>query len=251
MRHVIALVLWIAVAAVGAATAYAQRGGPYGSGGKEPNNDDAVVESFNLRGLVVLVVIALAIAVLVTRHRRRKHARVDRERRVAAAAREAARDDPAFAPAAVKAAAAALFTDLQRAWSERDDEALERRLGPELLAGWRRSLKRLERRGQRSQRLIVDGPRVSYVGLVNREGTEEDRATVAIEAVVQQVVRGTADDGALVSNAHVTVNAYWTLGRDGDGWRVLAIDGEQTAPHYLNTPIVPLPEPEDGAGPRA
>jgi predicted lipid-binding transport protein (Tim44 family) len=239
------LVAW----ALLAPAAFAQRGGgyPVGSGrDQREDNDDEVVESFNA-GLTffVLALVALAIAVLVVRRRRRKRARADRERQIARAARMAVRDDPAFAPAAVKSAATALYIEMLRAWSERDEGALERGLGPELLADWRRRLARFERRGWTSEHTIVEGPRVGYVGLVNNDGIDEDRVTVAISATVNRTVR-TAEGRTLYGEGadhggDVEVSEYWTLARDGDGWRVVSIDDDRTSPYHLSAPIVPLP----------
>ena len=235
-----------------ATTAYAQRGRagyPTGSGRtRETNNDDTIVESFNApAALLACAIIALLIVVVVRRKRRRTRTRSDRERQVRLAAAEAVRDDPAFAPTAVKAAAAALYTELQRAWSDLDDGALERGLGPELLADWRRGLQRCERRGWIAERAIVEGPRVAYVGLVNHEGEEDDRVTVAITATVNRTVRSLTDEPVDDERAgpygDVEVTEYWTLARYGDAWRVVVIDGAQTAPYYLSAPIVPRPEP--------
>lgn len=244
-----------------APTVFAQVGNPRVDGGaggarlgRDAANDDDVVEGFNA-GLAffVLAVAVLVIVLLVLRERRRRHARAARERQVAVAAAEAVRDDPAFAPAAVKAAAAELYTELQRAWSDRDDAVLERGLGPELLSDWRRRLKWFEQRGWASERSILEGPRVQYVGLVNLEGTEEDRVTVAITATLlrtARVVSDAADPNLAGAGAddEIAVNEYWTLGRHGDGWRVLAIDGEGTSPYHLSAPIVPRPEPGSAAG---
>ncbi|MDP8967459.1 MAG: hypothetical protein M3N04_02555, partial [Actinomycetota bacterium] len=53
--------------------------------------------------------------------RKYRDARRERDQQVTLASLAAAEDDPAFAAALVKPQAASLYTDIQRAWSERDD----------------------------------------------------------------------------------------------------------------------------------
>jgi predicted lipid-binding transport protein (Tim44 family) len=177
---------------------------------------------------------------------RRAKARAARDVRVTTASAEAAEDDPAFAALAVKASAGALYVDVQRAWSERDDGALARMLGPDLLVEWRRRLADFEHKGWVNEVSIRDGPKVEYVGLVNREGAVEDRVTVSITATLHSVVRTT--DGDIITrdedddaDGELDVCEYWTLARDGDAWRLISIEQEAEGSHHLDAPIVATP----------
>ena len=159
--------------------------------------------------------------------------------RVTTASAEAAEEDPVFAAAAVKAQAGALYVDVQRAWSERDDESLARLLGPDLLVEWCRRLADFAARGWVNEVAIRGGPQVGYVGLVNREGEVDDRVTVTMTAKLHSVVRTSA--GAVVPNKADTngdgvidVCEYWTLDRAGDRWRLIAIEQEREGAHHLD-----------------
>lgn len=72
-----------------------------------------------------------------------------------------------------------LYADVRRAWNGRDDAALERLLGDDLLVEWRRRLADFERKGWVNEVTIRRGPEVEYVGLVNRAGDAADRFTMA------------------------------------------------------------------------
>ena len=182
--------------------------------------------------------------------RKYRDARRERDRQVTLASLAAAEDDPAFAAALVKPQAASLYTDIQRAWSERDDAALERMLGPDLLAEWRRRLADFARKGWVNEVAITRGPDVEYIGLVNREGDAKDRVTVAISAQLHSVVR--TDGGEIINrdvdrdrDGKIEVCEYWTLARNGDGWRLDSIQQEMEGAHLLNAAIVPAPWSDD------
>lgn len=64
--------------------------------------------------------------------------------------------------------------------------------------------------------------RSRLVGVVNREGVERDRVVVRVETAQ-------ADE-------------LWTLEREGEGWRRLAVEGSSQAAHHLATPLVARPE---------
>jgi hypothetical protein len=102
-------------------------------------------------------------------------------------------------------------------------------------------LKGYAQRGWESEREILEGPRVEYVGLVNREGTEEDRVTVAITATLNYIVRddggGTVDPADAPVQGDVAISEYWTLARDANGWRAVAIENEEQGAHRLAEPI--------------
>jgi predicted lipid-binding transport protein (Tim44 family) len=204
-------------------------------------------------GVWILIIVVIAIFVFVVPAvtvRRRRRARAARDVRVSTASAEAAEDDPAFAAAAVKSDAAALYVAIQQAWSERDDAALERMLGPDLLVEWRRRLADFEAKGWVNEVAVRRGPEVEYVGLVNREGSAEDRVTVTVSAKLHSVVR--TSDGTTItrdtdkdSDGEIEVCEYWTLSRDGDRWRLESIEQEAEGAHHLDAPIVASPWSDD------
>jgi len=69
--------------------------------------------------------------------------------------------------------------------------------------------------------------RARLVGVVNREGVERDRVVVHVETA------GTDE--------------LWTLERDGDGWRRLAVEDASLAGHHLATALVSRPEDDVAA----
>lgn len=176
----------------------------------------------------------------------RGRARADRESQARLAAAEAAEDDPLFAPDAVRERAAALFVAIQRAWSADDVTALRRMVGPDLMVEWEARLADFRRKGWRNQVDVLDGPELTYVGLTNRSGHEEDRAVVLLAARLRDVVvdRGgyviPSDEGEIAR-----VREYWTLGRQGSDWIVVSIEQEQEGEHHLSAPLVAAPESDD------
>jgi predicted lipid-binding transport protein (Tim44 family) len=218
---------------------YSGGGGSGGSGGGSPLLFFVFVALFG--GFVLFGIVQARIV-----KRRRAHARAERDERVTTASAEAADDDPAFAADAVKTAAAALYGALQRAWSERDDAALKRMLGPDLLVEWRRRLADFKLKGWVNEVKILKGPDVRYAGLVNREGTGEDRVTVSIAATLHSVVRTVSGETFFRDededrDGEIEVFEYWTLGRSGEGWRLLSIEQEGEGEHHLRAEIVTAP----------
>ena len=218
-------------------------GGSSGSGSGSP----WVVVIFFLAfgGFILFGVIQTALV-----KRRRREARLARDQRVSTASAEAAEDDPVFAAEAVKASADTLYRELQRAWSTLDVTALESRLGPDLLVEWRRRLEDFKARGWVNQVRIEQGPRISYVGLVNREGVGEDRVTVSIMATLHSVVQTSTGetmfrDEDANKDGLIDICEYWTLARSGDGWRLVSIEQEEEGAHHLEAEIVAAPWSDD------
>ena len=216
-----------------------------GSGGSGSGGGGGGVFALIIFFVVIVVFVVPAVTV-----RRRRHARAARDVRVSTASAEAAEDDPAFAAVAVKSDAAALYVAIQQAWSERDDAALERMLGADLLVEWRRRLADFAAKGWVNEVTVRRGPGVEYVGLVNREGSAEDRVTVTVSAKLHSVVR--TSDGATITrdgdknaDGEIEVCEYWTLRRDGDRWRLESIEQEAEGAHHLDAPIVASPWSDD------
>jgi len=165
-------------------------------------------------------------------------------RRVELAAAEAREDDADFAPDEVRVAAAQLFLDIQRHWSERDPGALEALVGRDLMVEWRRRLDDFARKGWHNVVDVRSGPQIEYVGLVNREGEDDDRVVVRVTARLDDYVR---DAGGHVvhkdgqADTTVALAEYWTLQPPGERWRLLSIEQDAEGAHQLTEPIVATP----------
>jgi predicted lipid-binding transport protein (Tim44 family) len=175
----------------------------------------------------------------------RAHRRASRrrERRVELAAAEAQDENPIFGPAAVREAAARLFTEIQQAWSQDDRIALRGLITPGLLVEWERRLDDFERRGWRNHVEPVGEPTVHYVGLLRRERGDQDvdRVVVRIEAKLRDYVtdrsgRRIKRDGAVTES--VRLREYWTLERRGEHWVLAAIESGAEGEHALKDRIV-------------
>lgn len=176
-----------------------------------------------------------------SRGRKARRRVAERQRRVQAAAAEAAEDDPAFAADAVRASAGNLFKQIQSAWSRGDRRALTQSVGPDLLTEWERRLDDLARRGWQNHVEVLGEPSVEYVGLDVTTG----RATVRIEAKLRDYV--TDRFGNHVKRAGrlsetVNVREFWTLQRNQHGrWILASIEQGAEGEHVLDERIIATP----------
>jgi predicted lipid-binding transport protein (Tim44 family) len=164
-----------------------------------------------------------------------------RARRVELAAAEAAEDDQTFAPEVVKVQAAALFKDIQQAWSNGDRARLNALVGRDLMAEWTRRLDDYDRKGWRNHVEVLGEPNVQYVGLVNRGGTDEDRVTVKIEAKVKDYVVDRAGNHMKHTGRFsetVNLREFWTLRRRSGRWILMSIEQGSEGAHALTDQIV-------------
>jgi predicted lipid-binding transport protein (Tim44 family) len=215
-------------------------GGGFGGGGAGTSGGASV--------FTILLIVALVLAVAVTRawqaHRVRKRRR-DRVRQVELAAAEAATDDADFDPEAVRMGAAALFVDIQRYWSANDIEKLEKVVGEDLMVEWRRRLQDFKRKGWQNRCEPIGTVKTEYVGLVNREGEDEDRVVVRVTASLNDyVVTHTGEmilkDGQTSKSTKLT--EWWTLQPPGQGrWRLLSIESAAEGLHHLDSELVAVP----------
>lgn len=238
-------------------------GGKYGGGGSYRGDGD-------LRAGLYLVGIGLLVSLMACTQAlwRRRHegkqqrtfarlrdrsrpTRQERDARVSTASAAAAEDDPVFAAPLVTAQAAALYVDVQRAWSMRDDATLERLLGPDLLVEWRHRLADFASKGWVNEVEIRGGPAVELVGLVNRTASAGERVTVTVSARLHSVVR--TPDGAVITrdvdadgDGEIEVCEYWTLAPSDAGWRLVSVEQEQEGAHHLAAPIVAAPSADCG-----
>jgi predicted lipid-binding transport protein (Tim44 family) len=214
-------------------------------------------------GLGVLIIIAVALGyVLFTRasphvrgfygeRRSRGHESrrrlSQRERRVSAAAAEAAEEDEAFAPDAVRSAASTLFAQVQAAWTAEDHVTLRRLVGPRLLGEWERRLADFRAKGWHNEVEVLDTPTVQYVGLTRGQA---DQVVVRIQARMRDVVHDFG--GRQVKRpGHfgdtTTLLEYWTLQRRGDDWQLVSIEQGAEGAHALNEQLVATAASDDQA----
>jgi predicted lipid-binding transport protein (Tim44 family) len=168
-----------------------------------------------------------------------------RQRRVELAAAEAAEDDPAFAPDAVRQAAARLFTNIQSAWDARDRTRLRRLVAPTLLAEWERRLDGLARQGWHNRVQPLGEPAIEYVGLTHRGDPAQDRVVVRIEARMRDYVED-LHGNHIKRSGRVTettlTREFWTLAKAGSGgWRLASIEQGAEGKHALDEQLVATP----------
>lgn len=178
-----------------------------------------------------------------------------RERRVELAAAEAAEDDPAFAPDAVRTAAAELFRQIEAAWDAGDRSKLRQLVAPDLMTEWNRRLDDFAARGWHNRVQPLEPPKVDYVGLSRGEGSE---GSVVVR--IQARVRDYVEDG---SGRHIKrtgnftetirVREYWTLARTrsygdaGHPWILASIEQAGEGRHALEEKIVGTAWADEGA----
>src|SRR5215218_3542893 len=218
-------------------------GGSYGGGGAGGAGGGSPL--FFLVIVVAFLAFVLFSGLQVRKVRKRREAR---RRQVELASAEAADDDPLLAADMVVQAAERIFRAAQAAWDARDDARLAKLLDADLLVEWRRRLDDFAERGWDNRVEVLSVDAVEYLGLVNREGTANDRVTVRISARLRDWVETL--DGATVmrkgaASSIISLTEYWTLGRRGDGWIVASIESDAEGAHVLDQEIVATPWSDD------
>jgi len=191
-----------------------------------------------LTGFLLVVLIA---GLQARKVRRRREAR---RRQVELASAVAADDDPQLAADAIRATAERLFREAQAAWDARDDVRLQALLSPDLLVEWRRRLADFADRGWHNRVQVLELKSIEYLGLVNREGADDDRVTCRITAQLGDYVEtesGTRIMRTGASSAVVTVTEYWTLARRDGEWIVASIESDAEGAHVIDDEIVATP----------
>jgi predicted lipid-binding transport protein (Tim44 family) len=247
-----------ALVALSAAPAYAAAGGGSsgfsgggGDGGGGGGGSFWILILFFLidhpiAGLAVLAIVALIGVWLVVDSARYKARREKRAERVRLAAAEASEDDAAFDPETVMEQAKRLFTDIQNAWDKRDLPKLGLLVGPDLMVEWHRRLADFQLKGWHNKVRIDKGPKVEYLGMVNRADDRDDRVVVRVDATLEDFVEDShgkrieADGSA---NGWNFLTQYWTLGkRESDGkWILLSIEEDEEGKHNLAEDLVVTP----------
>jgi predicted lipid-binding transport protein (Tim44 family) len=164
-----------------------------------------------------------------------------RERRVELAAAEAAQEDPAFAPEAVRESAADLFMAVQKAWTAEDHASLQRLVGPRLLSEWERRLDDFRRKGWHNQVEVIDAPKVEYVGLARRANGAGDQVVVRIEARMRDYVHDAGGHRVARPGRFgdtLTLREFWTLHRRDTGWRLESIEQGAEGWHRVQEQLV-------------
>ncbi|HEX8742709.1 MAG TPA: TIM44-like domain-containing protein [Thermoleophilaceae bacterium] len=214
---------------------YSGGGGSYSGGGSEDSAGGALL----FIGIVFLIFVWALITNALEQRRIRR-----RDRRVSTASAEAAQDDAYLAAEAVKRDAAALFKEIQKAWTDNDRERLSQMVGPELMKEWSLRLQDFESKGWKNVVRVLSEPDVKYVGLDNREDDSDDRVVVRIEASLEDYVQmqgGGRMNANGESDSTKTLEEWWTLGRTQNGWMLLSIEGEDEGKHHLRSDIVATP----------
>jgi predicted lipid-binding transport protein (Tim44 family) len=179
------------------------------------------------------------------RYWRKRRKRVGR---VETAAAEASEDDPAFAAETVRWQAKQLFLKAQSSWDDRDRDRLRKIVGPELMVEWERRLDDFDRKGWHNRVFVRGEPSIEYVGIVNRERDEEDRAVVRIVAKIDTyVIDG---DNVMMyktdeDDMSVTLREYWTLSKRDGHWTVASIEQDTEGAHHLDAKIMAAPWSDD------
>jgi hypothetical protein len=174
--------------------------------------------------LVVASVVRREIAV------RRRHARVDR---AYYAAIEAGEEEPAFAPDAVRQAVAQIVALAIDLWHASDAGAVDARPDGGLITAWARA--RQSWLGSRAQ--LQGDPSVELIRVVNRPGEAEDRVVVRVRIRVRRREPWLS----IFAARHINLDERWTLGRYGNEWVLLSVEGSPLAGPVLTAPLIPTP----------
>jgi predicted lipid-binding transport protein (Tim44 family) len=214
-------------------------GGGFGGGGAYGGSGGS-----SLFFLVALGVFLLFVLFVLLKARQVRKRRDARRRAIELAAAAAADDDPQLAADAVTQTAERLFREAQAAWDARDDQRLRELLSPDLLVEWRRRLANFADRGWHNRVQVLELKSIEYLGLVNREGVDDDRVTCRITAQLGDYVEtesGTRIMRTGASSPLVTLVEYWTLARHDGGWTIASIESDAEGAHVLDQEIVATP----------
>ena len=212
-------------------------GGGFGGGGSGSTGSPVVLVLF-FGGFAIFMI-------YLTIHAKRYRRKVrERDAKVRTASAEAAEDDAHFGADRVVSEAGELFLEAQSAWDARDRERLATVVGEELMLEWSRRLDDFAAKGWHNRVQVLEEPEIQYVGLVNREDDDEDRAVVRITAKLRAYVidrNGRRLMRKESKGEQMTLTEYWTLARRGDAWIVASIEQRREGDHHLDSEIVASP----------
>jgi predicted lipid-binding transport protein (Tim44 family) len=213
-------------------------GGGFGGGGGSGSTGSPVVLLLFFGGFAIFLIY---LTVHSARYRRKVR---ERDARVRTASAEAAEDDAYFGADYLVPYARSLFLEAQSAWDARDRERLAKVVGEDLMIEWSRRLDDFDSKGWHNRVEVLDEPQIQYVGLVNREDDEEDRAVVRITARLRAYVIDSGGRRIMRKGEkcdQITLTEYWTLARRGDGWFVASIEQRAEGDHHLEGEIIASP----------
>ena len=212
-------------------------GGGFGGGGSGSTGSPVVLVLF-FGGFAIFMI-------YLTIHAKRYRRKVrERDAKVRTASAEAAEDDAHFGADRVVSEAGELFLEAQSAWDARDRERLATVVGEELMLEWSRRLDDFAAKGWHNRVQVLEEPEIQYVGLVNREDDDEDRAVVRITAKLRAYVIDRHGRRLLRKESkgeQMTLTEYWTLARRGGAWIVASIEQRREGDHHLDSEIVASP----------
>jgi hypothetical protein len=188
------------------------------------------------------------------RARRRREARDRRDAEARTAAAQAVEDDAAFDADALTTTAEALLLDVQAAWDGRDEAALRRLIGGDLLTEWLRRLADFGAKRWHNRVRVTGEPQVRLITLVNRREDAGDRVVVHVQVDMDSWVETPKGrrypDGQ--DDASMTLSEYWTLAKHGATWQLVSIEGEDEGDHHLTSAMVldPSDDPDLAAATR-
>ncbi|MEA2314454.1 MAG: hypothetical protein QOI03_1146 [Solirubrobacteraceae bacterium] len=164
-----------------------------------------------------------------------------RLRRRVKAVEAAAGDGPAYGPAAVIAAGARLFGEVQAAWDAGDRKRLARISDPDLMSDWTKRLDGYTAAGHRYRVEILSGPRLDYVGLLADRGLVRLRVRARLRRALEEpdgTRRALPEDRG---RQKVPLEEYWTLSRSDQDWILWSTRNAGFRAEYTSEPIVPVP----------
>ncbi|MGE4425711.1 MAG: TIM44-like domain-containing protein [Solirubrobacteraceae bacterium] len=259
MDHPLSSLTWVLGQAGGGSSGFSGGGGGGGGGGFSGGGSsggsgggDPVV--FGV--IIVLVAVFVVGGWLVAKARRaqQNRERAQREAQVRLAATEAATDDAAFDPDALRQAIAERFVAIQNAWDAQDPDALVPLMGPDLLKEWQRRLSDFTRRRWHSRAVVTGTPKVQVVSIVNRSEDVDDRAVAFISCPMDIWVRTAGGQEKYLAgktSRDVTVEQYWTMGKHDGEWILLSIEEYDEGTHNLRAPLVVSPDQDHELADRA
>lgn len=213
-------------------------GGGFGGGGGSGSTGSPVVILLFFGGFAVFLIY---LTIHSARYRRKVR---ERDERVRTASAEAAEDDAYFGADYLVPYARSVFLEAQSAWDARDRERLARVVGEDLMIEWSRRLDDFDAKGWHNRVEVLDEPEIQYVGLVNREDDDEDRAVVRITARLRSYVvdrQGRRIMRKEQKGDQMTLTEYWTLARRGDNWIVASIEQRAEGDHHLEGEVIASP----------
>ena len=178
------------------------------------------------------------------RRARLEHQAKARGRYAEGAAWEAALDDPAFAPARLRATVGDIVGLAEQLWDGPRPSLLADRPDGWLIATWARTKAEVWGRGLCAE----ERPDVTPLRVVNREGEDEDRVVLRVRLKVRRErskPQFLGDLTPLEEPTTVKIDERWTFGRRGETWYLVSVDGDPLAGPVLSAPLIPTPAADD------